>query len=77
MAWLQPDQPMWLPAGSIRACLALGFGITTCAGFLKGRIETQAFLVIMSAIITFYFTKKQPDTNGDVHEVPGKPPQQG
>lgn len=44
---LQNDQPLWLPAGSVRSVLALG----TVGAYLGGLIEADVALVVLG----FYF----------------------
>jgi len=42
-----------------RRLIALGVTFTSCAGFLQGKVPAEAFIALVSMIITFYFTKAQ------------------
>lgn len=37
--------------------------ITVCVGFLIGKLDTQAFMVIASGVSAFYFTNKGDASN--------------
>jgi len=53
-----PKQPLWLPAGSIRAILALLLVTVVCVMAMQARITGEAFLTIASAVVAFYFGAK-------------------
>lgn len=43
----------------VKTILSLGVIFTTCVLTFKGVIDVVAFMTITSAIITYYFTKKE------------------
>lgn len=43
----------------VKTILSLCVIITTCILTFKGTISVEAFMAIASAIITYYFTKKE------------------
>ena len=47
---LQPDQPLYLASGSVRAILALG----TVGAWIAGQVDTEVALVVLG----FYFVQK-------------------
>ncbi len=55
------DKPLFLPAGSVRAIMALVV-VGTCSYLaLTGKLQSSEFLVIVATVIGFYFgTKKTP-----------------
>jgi len=59
-----PNQPLWLPKGSIRAILALGLVAAVIIGTGGDVIQTLA-----TAVISFYFGTKAgselPEQSGD------------
>ena len=48
----------------VKTILSLAVIITTCILTLKGVISVESFMAIASAIITYYFTKKE-DKEGE------------
>ena len=50
MALLQPDQPLGLPEGSVRAVIALG----VTGAFIAGLIELE----VIALVLGFYFGQK-------------------
>ncbi len=53
MPLLQPDQPLYLPVGSVRAMLALGLS----AAFVYGLVELE----VIALVLGFYFGQKVSD----------------
>ena len=49
----------------VKTILSLCVIITTCVLTFKGVISVEAFMAIASAIITYYFTKKESEENGN------------
>lgn len=47
----------------VKTILSLAVIITTCILTFKGIISVEAFMAIASAIITYYFTKKEGEEN--------------
>jgi len=54
--------PLWMPYGSVRAVLALALVGVTCAGFLIGKIPSDAFVPLVVAVTSFYFGTKAAQT---------------
>lgn len=50
MNLLQPDQPLYLPEGSVRSILALG----TVTAYILGQIDTDVALLVLG----FYFASR-------------------
>lgn len=50
MPLLQPDQPLYLPEGSVRALLALGLA----GAFVYGYVELE----VVALVLGFYFGQK-------------------
>ena len=49
----------------VKTILSLCVIITTCILTFKGVVSVEAFMAIASAIITYYFTKKESEENGN------------
>lgn len=47
---------------SARWLMAIMFSITACIGFLTGKLPSEAFMALVGAAVTAYFSKG-PDTN--------------
>ena len=47
----------------VKTILSLAVIITTCILTFKGTIDVVAFMTITSAIVTYYFTKKDENKN--------------
>lgn len=47
----------------VKTILSLAVIFTTCVLTFKGTISIEAFMAIASAIITYYFTKKETEEN--------------
>ena len=43
----------------VKSILSLVFSLTTCILAVTGKIDTSEFLMLTSAIITYYFTKPE------------------
>ena len=56
---VNPKQPLFLPAGSVRAIIALLLVIVLCFMAVTKAITGEAFLTIASAVVAFYFGTKQ------------------
>jgi hypothetical protein len=80
-SWLQRDQPLWLPPGSVRALLVLGLtaaiiGIMLKFAILKEDIPAGVLQVMQSllpAIVLLIKDYISMRTNGQSHN--GTPPQ--
>lgn len=57
---LDPQQPLWLPEGSVRALIALFTVITVILFFITvgGEVAIAALAAVLGSVTTFYFTKK-------------------
>ena len=57
---MQPDNPLWLPEGSVRAIIALVSVIAIIGFFISigGDVAIAALSVTLGSVVTFYFTKK-------------------
>ena len=49
----------------VKTILSLAVIFTTCVLTFKNIISVEAFMAIASAIITYYFTKKESEENGN------------
>ena len=49
----------------VKTSLSLAVIFTTCVLTFKNIISVEAFMAIASAIITYYFTKKESEENGN------------
>lgn len=49
----------------VKTILSLAVIITTCILTFKGVISVEAFMAIAGSIITYYFTKKESEENGN------------
>ena len=47
----------------VKTILSLLFSITTCFLAIKGKISMETFVALTTAIITYYFNKKDGDKN--------------
>ena len=47
----------------VKTILSLLFSITTCYLAIKGKISMETFVALTTAIITYYFNKKDGDKN--------------
>lgn len=43
----------------VKSILSILFSLTTCYMALKGKINTETFMALTMAIITYYFTRKE------------------
>lgn len=43
----------------VKSILSILFSLTTCYMVLKGKINTETFMALTMAIITYYFTRKE------------------
>lgn len=57
---LDPNQPLWLPEGSVRAIIALFTVVSVVTFFvlLGGEVAVAALAATLGSVITFYFTKR-------------------
>lgn len=55
---LNPRQPLWLPAGSVRAILALLLVLAVIAMGFMGRIDAKELLPLASLVVGAYFVNK-------------------
>ena len=46
----------------VKTIISLAVIFTTCYLTIKGSLDTETFMVITSAIITYYFNKKENDS---------------
>lgn len=46
---------------SARWLMAVLFSLTTCYGFLIGKVPADAFIPILGVVVTFYFSKSPTD----------------
>lgn len=46
----------------VKTIMSLAVIFTTCYLTIKGTLDTETFMVVTSAIITYYFNKKEVDT---------------
>ncbi len=49
----------------VKTILSLAVIITTCILTFKGVVSVEAFMAIAGSIITYYFTKKESEGNGN------------
>ncbi len=49
----------------VKTILSLAVIITTCILTFKGVVSVEAFMAIAGSIITYYFTKKESEENGN------------
>lgn len=49
----------------VKTILSLAVIITTCTLTFKGVVSVEAFMAIAGSIITYYFTKKESEGNGN------------
>ena len=49
----------------VKTIISLCVIITTCVLTFKNIISIEAFMAIASAVITYYFTRKESDENGN------------
>lgn len=49
----------------VKTILSLCVIITTCILTFNGKVSVEAFMAIASAIITYYFTKKENKESGE------------
>ena len=49
----------------VKTILSLAVIITTCILTFKGVVSVEAFMAIAGSIITYYFTKKEGEENGN------------
>ena len=47
----------------VKTILSLLFSATTCFLAVKGKISMETFVALTTAIITYYFNKKESDKN--------------
>ena len=47
----------------VKTIVTLAITAALCYGFLKGMITTEVFAAIAGSVVTYYFTKKDSDTN--------------
>ena len=47
----------------VKTILSLLFSFTTCFLAVKGKISMETFVALTTAIITYYFNKKEGDKN--------------
>lgn len=57
--------PSKFTAGHLRAAMAGLFSLALIAGFFMGKIDSEIFIPIAVAPITYYFAKKQDDTQSE------------
>lgn len=43
----------------VKSILSILFSLTACYMALKGKINTETFMALTMAIITYYFTRKE------------------
>ena len=55
---------------SARWIMAVMFSLTACIGFLKGKLPSDAFMALVGAAVTAYFSKGPVDTHPDTKEKP-------
>lgn len=56
-----PQQPLWLPEGSVRAIIAL-FVVVVVVGYfalIGGEVAIAALATVLGSVVTFYFQKRQ------------------
>lgn len=58
MNWLQKDQPLGLPPGSVRAIMALALIVTTLVLFVKDGAAPTELLTLDGAVAGVYFGAK-------------------
>ena len=49
----------------VKTILSLAVIVTICILTFKGTVSTEAFMAIGGSIITYYFTKKESEENGN------------
>ena len=47
----------------VKTILSMLFSVTTCYLAVKGKISMETFVALTTAIITYYFNKKEGDKN--------------
>lgn len=64
---LHPDQPLWLPEGSVRAIIAIFTVVSIITFFilLGGEVAIAALAGTLGSVITWYFTTREKASNGD------------
>lgn len=55
---MNPNQPLWLPPGSVRAVLALMLVGVLSYLAVTGQIKAESFIGIVAAVVAFYFGTK-------------------
>ena len=63
--------PEWLT--SIRSIVTIGFSYTLCQLVMLGKLDTKDFLIVVQAVINFYFLVKQREL-GAASNGAGEPP---
>lgn len=58
MNWLQKDQPLGLPPGSVRAIMALSLIVTTLVLFVKDGAVPAELLTLDAAVAGVYYGAK-------------------
>ena len=59
-SWFSPENPLWLPPGSIRGIIAISLTLSICYGFLKLQIvnsKTMENLIFL--VLGYYFGKER------------------
>lgn len=51
---------------SARWLMSVAFSITLCCGFLCGKVTSEAFISVVSVVVTFYFSKSPSDLKTEV-----------
>lgn len=55
MRFLNRNQPLWMPGGSVRSILALVLVLATVALVLSGQPAPDNFYALVVAVVSFYF----------------------
>lgn len=57
--WFDPTQPLWLPAGSVRAVLTLALLATTTAIFMVRNSAPEPIVLLTVYCVKDYFQARQ------------------
>ena len=58
MSFWNPEEPLGLPKGSVRAILALGVIFSSVVLLALGKIDVEQFAALTGVIVAFYFIQK-------------------
>lgn len=67
---LNRSEPLGLPRGSIRGLIALMLTLTFCVSVFTGQALNDTLVAILGVVITFYFVKRDKETDGVPVEDP-------